>query len=157
MFRCLSVFINLYSRAVEIHQLDKDSELVDRNHVDKAINEMNNSKSVKAIQFCSLHQKVFLLACINVQRKTGVPELIFGDIEQEHLVLCGMLKINNPTTPILHSICSYLGQCRMIIAETLKLGQPKARVKLNIDNQDVFTGIINAKHDSLTKYVERIR
>jgi Cdc6-like AAA superfamily ATPase len=145
---------SLCRRAIEISQKREESAMVTMEDVNAAIKEMTTSKAVMAVKHCSVHQRLFLIACMNVERKTGISDLVFMDVEEEHVVLCRMAKLREPTTSDLHSICAFLGHYRLIIAEVSKAGLPYQKLKLNINVQDIITGVRASKHKNLQQLVK---
>jgi Cdc6-like AAA superfamily ATPase len=130
------------------------NEIVTMDDINLAIKEMSNSKSVIAVKHCSVQQRVFLIACMNIERKSGISDLIFMDVEEEHIILCRLAKLLQPTTSDLHSICAYLTQYHLIISEGPKAGFPHQKIKLNINIQDIITGVCASKHSKLEHLVK---
>ncbi|KAI8893518.1 P-loop containing nucleoside triphosphate hydrolase protein [Globomyces pollinis-pini] len=152
--RCLDVC----RRAVEIFQNSNDNsdELIGMKHIDSAIKEMNSSPIVKAIQYSSFHQQLFLIACIKQIRKKGTTELDYGSVLEEHEYITRSNHIECPTHSSLHSICTFLAQYQLIMIQTHLIGDPVMKLKLIVNEQDVFLGIRLCKNQMLMKLIERI-
>lgn len=155
--RCLDVcrYSQLISRAVEIHSESNDDGLVMMDHIQKAIKEMNSSKSVKAVQNASLHQRIFLLAIINASRKCGTVDVVFSDVVDEHESICRLANIAIPYMSNLYSICGFLGQYHLTLVESAKQGDPNQKIKLNINEQDVVTGAKLSQHAKLSRILKK--
>lgn len=139
--RCLDIC----RRAVEVFVQSNDSGLVQLRHVHEAIKEMGSSSSVKAVQYLSFHQKLFLICCIKQSRATGIVELNYGRIEQDYVRTSELNSILALTTSELHLTCSFLGNHGIITVETAKAGDPSQKIKLEVLEQDIFTAITQDK------------
>lgn len=126
-------------------------------HIQMALKEMTSSSSVKAIQFSSIYQQLFLLASIKQMRGCGLVELQYGCILEEFFLLCRLNRITIPSTSLLHSICSYLGQYQLLIVEGSKSGNPSQKVKLAVDQQDVFVAINQGSNAGLRRIVKSLQ
>ncbi|OBZ90853.1 Origin recognition complex subunit 1 [Choanephora cucurbitarum] len=104
--------------------------------VDQAIKEMFTSPSVAFIQSCSLHQKIFLVACMHRSRAIGLAEVEFGDIAHYHIQTCKWHNIEPPNTSDLMRVCESLGQTRALIMESGRM-DICMRLSLNLIEEDI--------------------
>ncbi|KAJ3325849.1 Origin recognition complex, subunit 1 [Boothiomyces sp. JEL0866] len=151
--RCLDIC----RRAVEIYMEMKDGPEVNEKHIDLAIKEMFNSTAINTVQACSQQQRLFLVSCIKEYRKTGQEELQFGNIVEEHHILCQTFNFKAPNTTMLANLCTLLGMSQLLLIEKPKIGDPSQKVKLSICEQDVFSGIKKSGDDRLIKVIDRMQ
>ncbi|RCI04432.1 Origin recognition complex, subunit 1 [Rhizopus stolonifer] len=138
--------LDICRRAVEI----VETKLADQKHVtisivDQAIKEMFTSPSVAFIQSCSLHQKIFLVACMHRSRAIGLAEVEFGDVAHYHVQTCKWHNIEPPNTSDLMRVCESLGQTRALMMENGRM-DICMRLSLNLVEQDI---IMACKADKL--------
>jgi hypothetical protein len=134
-----------------------DKTSADMSHINMAIKEMTSSSSVKAIQFSSVYQQLFLLASIKQMRVSGLVELHYGQVLEELSLLCRHNRISIPPASLLHSICAFLGQYQLLIVEGSKAGNPSQKIKLAVDQQDVLVAIAQTGHSALSKIAKTLR
>lgn len=151
--RCLDIC----RRAVEIYMEAKDGPEVNEKHIDLAIKEMFNSIAINTVQACSQQQRLFLVSCIKEYRKTGQEELQFGNIVEEHHILCQTFNFKPPNTTMLANLCTLLGMSQLLMIEKPKIGDPSQKVKLSVCEQDVFSGIKKSGDDRLIKVIDRMQ
>ncbi|KAI9486029.1 MAG: P-loop containing nucleoside triphosphate hydrolase protein [Benjaminiella poitrasii] len=104
--------------------------------VDEAIKEMFSSPSVAFIRSCSLHQKVFLIACLQRSRAIGLAEIEFGDVAHYHTQTCKWHNIEPPNTSDLMRVCESLGQARALLMEGGRM-DIYMRISLNLTEEDI--------------------
>ncbi|KAI9281552.1 P-loop containing nucleoside triphosphate hydrolase protein [Sporodiniella umbellata] len=113
--------------------------------IDGAIKEMFSSPYVSFVRSCSLHQKIFLVSCMQVTRSTGLGEIEFGDICHHHTQTCKWHNIEPPNVSDLMRVLESLGQCRALVMEGGKM-DIHMRISLNLMEQDI---IMACKDDKL--------
>lgn len=133
-----------------------EDKLVSMKHITSAIQEMTSSNAVKAVQYVSFHHKLFLLACIKQGRTTGLTELDYGSVQDELLRYCVFARIEPPNSGVLFRVCAYLGEYNLLTLESGKAGDPSQKLKLAIDEQDVFTGVRESRDDKLLTIVRKL-
>ena len=136
-----------------MHKLNPEGDVVTNSFIEAAMKEMSSSKIVRAIQFSSLHQKLFLLAVTRVIKKTGLNEALFGDVVEEHESICRLARIEIPSTTSLYQICNFLGTYHLVLLEPGKQGDPGMKLLLQVDQTDVMTGIKNSDGDDRVKSI----
>lgn len=122
--------------------------------IKSAIKEMTTSSTVKALQHSTLHQLLFLLSCIKQSRLTGLSELSYRNIIEEHQSYCHLYSKSSPTMSVFHAISSYLGYYQLLTLEVAKSGDFSQKIKLNVDEQDVFLGIKQGDNKVLKTIVD---
>lgn len=132
--------LDICRRAVEIIEAKVAQEGTQKHVtisiVDQAIKEMFTSPSVAFIQSCSLHQKIFLVACMHRSRAIGLAEVEFGDIAHYHIQTCKWHNIEPPNTSDLMHVCESLGQTRALIMEGGRM-DICMRLSLNLIEEDI--------------------
>ncbi|KAL9541798.1 hypothetical protein MBANPS3_008922 [Mucor bainieri] len=113
--------------------------------VDEAVKEMFSSPSVAFIRSCSLHQKIFLVACMQRSRAIGLAEIEFGDVAHYHIQTCKWHNIEPPNTSDLMRVCESLGQTRALIMESGRM-DICMRLSLNLIEEDI---VMACKADKL--------
>jgi Cdc6-like AAA superfamily ATPase len=113
--------------------------------VDEAIKEMFTSPSVAFIRSCSLHQKIFLVACMQRSRAIGLAEIEFGDVAHYHIQTCKWHNIEPPNTSDLMRVCESLGQTRALLMEGGRM-DICMRLSLNLIEEDI---VMACKADKL--------
>ncbi|GAA5796512.1 hypothetical protein HPULCUR_001884 [Helicostylum pulchrum] len=113
--------------------------------VDEAIKEMFTSPSVAFIRSCSLHQKIFLVACMQRSRAIGLAEIEFGDVAHYHIQTCKWHNIEPPNTSDLMRVCESLGQTRALLMEGGRM-DICMRLSLNLVEEDI---VMACKADKL--------
>ncbi|KAI8095958.1 P-loop containing nucleoside triphosphate hydrolase protein [Thamnidium elegans] len=113
--------------------------------VDEAIKEMFTSPSVAFIRSCSLHQKIFLVACMQRSRAVGLAEIEFGDVAHYHIQTCKWHNIEPPNTSDLMRVCESLGQTRALLMEGGRM-DICMRLSLNLVEEDI---VMACKADKL--------
>lgn len=113
--------------------------------VDEAIKEMFTSPSVAFIRSCSLHQKIFLVACMQRSRAIGLAEIEFGDVAHYHVQTCKWHNIEPPNTSDLMRVCESLGQTRALLMEGGRM-DICMRLSLNLVEEDI---VMACKADKL--------
>ncbi|KAJ3277189.1 Origin recognition complex, subunit 1 [Terramyces sp. JEL0728] len=151
--RCLDIC----RRAVEIFMETRDGNEVNETHIDLAIKEMFNSAAIHSVQLCSQQQRLFLVSCIKEYRKTGQEELQFGNIVEEHHILCQTFNFKPPNTTMLCNLCTLLGMSQLLLIEKPKIGDPSQKIKLSVCEQDVFSGIKKSGDERLIKVIDRMQ
>ncbi|KAI7904824.1 P-loop containing nucleoside triphosphate hydrolase protein [Cokeromyces recurvatus] len=104
--------------------------------VDEAIKEMFSSPSVAFVRSCSLHQKIFLIACLQRSRAIGLAEIEFGDVAHYHIQTCKWHNIEPPNTSDLMRVCESLGQARALLMEGGRM-DIYMRISLNLIEEDI--------------------
>eukprot|EP00052_Salpingoeca_macrocollata_P013582 m.106078 g.106078 ORF g.106078 m.106078 type:complete len:118 (+) comp18979_c0_seq1:1449-1802(+) len=99
--------------------------------------EMSASPMILHIQSATLHEKLFLIACLMKFQKSGVEETVFGDVARTQVSLCRMRGVPPPTTAALASVCAQLGACRVLLVEIGEMDIFK-RIRLNCSRDDVL-------------------
>lgn len=117
--------------------------------VDEAIKEMFTSPSVAFIRSCSLHQKIFLVACMQRSRAIGLAEIEFGDVAHYHIQTCKWHNIEPPNTSDLMRVCESLGQTRALLMEGSRM-DICMRLSLNLIEEDI---VMACKAD---KFISRL-
>ena len=140
-------------RAIELFNVNPKTELVGLEFIDAAIKEMSSSKIVRAIQYSSLHQRLFLLAITKTIRKTGINETYFCDVVEEHESICRLARIEIPSTTSMYQVCSFLARYHLILMEPGKQGDPSMKLVLQVEEGDVFTGLKNSDGDDRVKSI----
>jgi Cdc6-like AAA superfamily ATPase len=118
-------------------------------HIKEALKEMTSSTVVLAIKMASFHQKLFLLSSAKQARATGLAELSFGRIVEEHSRYCSTYAKPIPSMSIFNSICSYLGIYHLLTVERGKNGDPTQKVRLEVDETDIVLGIKQSSTDQM--------
>ncbi|KAI8987250.1 P-loop containing nucleoside triphosphate hydrolase protein [Mycotypha africana] len=113
--------------------------------VDEAVREMFSSPSIAFVRSCSLHQKIFLVACMQTFREIGLKEIEFGDVAHHHIEICKWHNLEPPNTSDLMRICESLGQTRAILMEGGRM-DIAMRLALNLAEEDV---VMACKADKL--------
>ncbi|RCI01983.1 Origin recognition complex, subunit 1 [Rhizopus stolonifer] len=113
--------------------------------IDGAIKEMFTSPSVSFIRSCSLHQKIFLVSCMQRSRAIGLAETEFGDIAHYHAQTCKWHNIEPLNTSDLMRVCESLGQSRALVMEGGRM-DIYMRISLNLMEEDI---VMACKADKL--------
>ncbi|CAO3700433.1 unnamed protein product [Rhizopus stolonifer] len=113
--------------------------------IDGAIKEMFTSPSVSFIRSCSLHQKIFLVSCMQRSRAIGLAETEFGDIAYYHAQTCKWHNIEPLNTSDLMRVCESLGQSRALVMEGGRM-DIYMRISLNLMEEDI---VMACKADKL--------
>ncbi|CEP11336.1 hypothetical protein [Parasitella parasitica] len=145
--------LDICRRAVEIVELrasEGSASTATNKHVtiaivDEAIKEMFSSPSVAFIRSCSLHQKIFLVACMQRSRAVGLAEIEFGDVAHYHIQTCKWHNIEPPNTSDLMRVCESLGQTRALVMEGGRM-DICMRLSLNLIEEDI---VMACKADKL--------
>ncbi|CAO3623222.1 unnamed protein product [Mucor hiemalis] len=145
--------LDICRRAVEIVEA-RSAEDVALKHVtiaivDQAIKEMFTSPSVSFISSCSLHQKIFLVACMQRSRAIGLAEIEFGDVAHYHIQTCKWHNIEPPNTSDLMRVCESLSQTRALLMEGGRM-DICMRLSLNLIEEDI---VMACKAD---KFINRL-
>ena len=82
-----------------------------------------------------------MASILKQERKSGSPEVLFGDVSAEHLQICIKNGKHVPTLSQMHSICRFLSRNHMVIAEESKVGDLNQKVQLNINTSDLITSL----------------
>ncbi len=94
--------LDICRRAAESAQVS--GKCVDLLDIKAAIDQMNASPAVRAIQTLALQEQIFLVAILSEFRRSGVEETVFGDVAGTHLTLTRMRGLPNPSISILSSV-----------------------------------------------------
>ncbi|EPB88802.1 hypothetical protein HMPREF1544_04442 [Mucor circinelloides 1006PhL] len=142
--------LDICRRAVEIVEQRISESSESKKHVtiavvDEAVKEMFSSPSVAFIRSCSLHQKIFLVACMQRSRAIGLAEIEFGDVAHYHIQTCKWHNIEPPNTSDLMRVCESLGQTRALIMEAGRM-DICMRLSLNLIEEDI---VMACKADKL--------
>jgi Cdc6-like AAA superfamily ATPase len=145
--------LDICRRAVEIVELrstDQEKGKPAPTHVTigiitEAIQEMYSSPSIAFISSCSLHQKIFLVACMQRSRAIGLAEIEFGDVAHYHIQTCKWHNIEPPNTSDLMRVCESLGQTRALVMEGGRM-DICMRLSLNLVEEDI---VMACKADKL--------
>ncbi|KAI7890994.1 P-loop containing nucleoside triphosphate hydrolase protein [Mucor mucedo] len=113
--------------------------------VTEAVKEMFTSPSVAFIRSCSLHQKIFLVACMQRSRAIGLVEIEFGDVAHYHIQTCKWHNIEPPNTSDLMRVCESLGQTNALVMEGGRM-DICMRLSLNLAEEDI---VMACKADKL--------
>ncbi|KAI8985155.1 P-loop containing nucleoside triphosphate hydrolase protein [Pilobolus umbonatus] len=105
--------------------------------VDEAIKEMYTSPIMSFIKSCSLHQKLFLVACMQSTRSSGIAEVEMGDVIHNHSQICRWHFIEPPSSSDYMRICESLGESRAIIMESNRR-DIFMRISLNVNEEDII-------------------
>ncbi|KAJ2962377.1 hypothetical protein NQZ79_g2550 [Umbelopsis isabellina] len=144
--------LDICRRAIEIveENVKKGGAAAKKTHVtiaiiNEAVREMFSSPAVTFVQQCSLHQKLFLVSVLKCVQRTGLADVEFGEVAQQHVQTCKWHHIEAPGTSDLMRVCESLGQTRALVVEggRLDLGM---RIALNISEGDL---VMACKGDKL--------
>jgi Cdc6-like AAA superfamily ATPase len=144
--------LDICRRAIEIveENIKKGGAAAKKTHVsiaiiNEAVREMFSSPAVTFVQQCSLHQKLFLVSVLKCVQRTGLADVEFGEVAQQHVQTCKWHHIEAPGTSDLMRVCESLGQTRALVVEggRLDLGM---RIALNISEGDL---VMACKGDKL--------
>lgn len=117
--------------------------------IDEAVKEMFSSPSVAFVRSCSLHQKIFLIACMQRSRTIGLADIEFGDVAHYHIQTCKWHNIEPPNTSDLMRVCESLGQTRALVMEGGRM-DICMRLSLNLLEEDI---VMACKAD---KFISRL-
>ncbi|KAG1382944.1 hypothetical protein G6F61_001802 [Rhizopus arrhizus] len=146
--------LDICRRAVEIVEQRSIATVTDSTNekmqvtiavIDGAIKEMFTSPSVAFIRSCSLHQKIFLVSCMQRSRAVGMAEIEFGDVAHYHVQTCKWHNIEPLNTSDLMRICESLGQSRALVMEGGRM-DIYMRISLNLMEEDI---VMACKADKL--------
>lgn len=135
--------LDICRRAVEVvedrlnNPTTASAKLVTIGVVDEAIKEMFTSPAVSFVKSCSLHQKVFLVSCMQRVRAIGLAEIEFGDVAHNHVQTCKWHNIEPPNTSDLMRVCESLGQSRALVMESGSM-DIHMRLSLNLVEEDIL-------------------
>lgn len=135
--------LDICRRAVEIADaavggdMSKMKGKINIQNIMNTFNEMYASSSVSFIKHASLQQKLFLVALATRIRRSGLHEVPFHEVAEEHVRLCQMHKFDIPNGSQLSAICSNLGASRAIAVEDVRLDLYRA-CRLVLSEQDVY-------------------
>ncbi|RUP45409.1 P-loop containing nucleoside triphosphate hydrolase protein [Jimgerdemannia flammicorona] len=104
--------------------------------INEAVREMFSSANVSFIRHASLHQKIFLLATMQRLRRSGVADVEFAEVAQQHVQTCRWHNVEPPSSSDLAAICASLGQARCLLVEPGRLDLHQ-RIRLNVSEEDV--------------------
>jgi Cdc6-like AAA superfamily ATPase len=159
-FLCfLTLHLILLRRAVEIFVNSDDSQTgVDMDHVKQAIQEMTKSSLIPQIQRCSFQQLLFLLSCVKRSRATGIKELTFCDIVDDHYAFCFkyLSEKYTPSVSTLHEIANFLSGFNLLIAERSKAGEPGQKIQMRVHEDDIFQAIKSISHPKLMPILKQL-
>jgi Cdc6-like AAA superfamily ATPase len=105
--------------------------------VQKAIDDMYASPTMKFLANAGLHQKLFIMSVILRFKATGLSEAVFGEVVKRHLDLCRLHTIDPPTTSDLAYVCAGLGSSRILMVEAAKADLFQ-KIRLNIPEEDAM-------------------
>lgn len=103
-------------------------------------NDMYASSNVKFIKHSALQHKIFLIALAIRIRRSGLHEVPFAELAEEHMRLCRMHKFEIPNGSQLSAICGALGASRAITVDDPKLDLYRS-VRLMLSEQDVYHAV----------------
>lgn len=127
--------LDICRRAAEIAQ--STGVEVSMATISQALQEMNQSPIFLAMQHCSLHERLFLVATLSQFRTLGVEEAIFSEIVKVHLMFCRVRGIESVSTSTLAGVCARLGASRLLIVEPGEMDAFR-RVRLNCNVDDII-------------------
>ncbi|RUS20272.1 hypothetical protein BC937DRAFT_95564 [Endogone sp. FLAS-F59071] len=104
--------------------------------INEAVREMFSSPSVSFIRRASLHQKIFLLATVQRLRRSGVADVEFAEVAQQHMQTCRWQGVEPPSSGDLAAVCASLGQARCLLVEPGRMDLCQ-RIRLNVSEEDV--------------------
>ncbi len=106
---------------------------------------MFTSTRTKAIQYSSLHEKLFLCAVTIELHYSGLLETSFEKVSQKHRDLCTQFDVEPlPSYSDLSLICSRLGSFKILVVEdsTKDLEQ---KILLNVSSDDLSFALTNCE------------
>ncbi|TDL25739.1 P-loop containing nucleoside triphosphate hydrolase protein [Rickenella mellea] len=136
--------LDICRRAVELVQpMSRPARTED---VKKVITIMQNSPTAAYLRDCSLHERIMLAALLKCQRRSGVEEVKWGDIQYQHLIYVNVLTGSTdsgrkPSTAELAVVLDSLLASHAMLIEDGAMASKKAdserRVILNIEQNEV--------------------
>ncbi|KAI9034392.1 P-loop containing nucleoside triphosphate hydrolase protein [Hyaloraphidium curvatum] len=135
--------LDICRRAVEIADLSASGDVskmknkINAQNLMSTFNEMYASANVTFVKHAPLQQKLFLVALATRIRRSGLYEVPFHEVAEEHIRLCQMHKFEVPNGSQLSAICANLGTSRAIAVEDIRLDLYRA-VRLVLSEQDVY-------------------
>jgi origin recognition complex subunit 1 len=140
--------LDLCRRAAELAQTRGGH--VELGDIQQALKEMSSSPIVAAMESCSLHEQLLLVAILSQFRKSGVEETFFSDALETHGLFCRSRGIAPPSASTVAAICARLGACRILLTES---GERDVfqRIRLNCNQDDVMFAL---RHDPTIKIMQ---
>lgn len=114
-----------------------NKELVSMQHVEKALQEMFSSPTVKALRSLSSYEAMFMKALISEFRRTGLEEALFFEVYNQfrsHCTLEGGVEPLNASSCF--TMCNRLGNSRLLLLETAS--DIYQRIRMNVSQDDVL-------------------
>lgn len=127
--------LDIARRAAEEAQME-NAELVDINHVDKALKDIYSSIKIIAITNASDQEKIFLQAITQDFRISGLEEATFLSVYRHHVQICSVESEPIPTTSQLFEVAQNLASLGLILMEQSRLDIYR-RIRLNVSVDDI--------------------
>ncbi|KAI8911480.1 P-loop containing nucleoside triphosphate hydrolase protein, partial [Gorgonomyces haynaldii] len=108
--------LDLCRRGIEMAEKEGKDKITWK-HIEAAFRDLFSSPVLKALKHLSYHQLLFLVSILRQIRVTGMAQVSYGQVTEEHYKLCYQQNKKPPSYVDMCNICTGLSQYRLIISE----------------------------------------